>query len=77
MGRKTITIDLEAYALLKARKRPGQNFSSVIKENFRKNPTGKDLMRVLPMLTLEEETPDHMEEQIKRRRLDNEVVPHI
>lgn len=77
MAVKTITIDMEAYEILAREKRPGQSFSTVIKEHFSKRKTAATLLRALPLLTLEEETLDHIEEQIKERRRHPARIPRL
>ena len=70
MAVKTITLDLEAYELLRRRKRGGQSFSQVIKEHFRAEHTLGDLCRALDDASLDEETLDLIDEQITRRAAD-------
>ncbi|MGE0825303.1 MAG: antitoxin VapB family protein [Candidatus Binatia bacterium] len=77
MALKTITIDTEAYELLAREKRPGQSFSTVIKEHFGKRKTAATLLRALPSLALEEETFNHVEEQIKERRRSSARAPRL
>jgi len=67
MAVKTITIDLEAYELLSRRKREGQSFSQVIKEQFRANRTGRDLRSALEEVSLSEATLDAIEDQVRSR----------
>lgn len=74
---KTIKIDLEAYEILAREKRPGQSFSTVIKEHFGKRKTAAALLRALPSLSLEEETLDHIEERIKGRRRSPARIPRL
>ncbi len=47
MRGKTITLDADAYHRLKARKRPGETFSSVVRRAYFKDsaPTGEDLLK--------------------------------
>lgn len=68
MAVKTITLDLEAYAILARRKRPGQSFSTVVKEHFAQPKTGRDLLEVLPQVELSPEALDAIERQIEARR---------
>lgn len=62
MAVKTITTNLEAYFLLASRKREGQSFSAVIKENW--GGTAKDLLRVLSSLKVQDDTLDRIDEQV-------------
>jgi predicted CopG family antitoxin len=68
MAVKTITIDLEAYDALARRKRAGQSFSDVIKERFRTNSTGRDLLEALHRSTMDEDALDAAAEEVARRR---------
>jgi predicted CopG family antitoxin len=68
MAVKTITIDLEAYEILSRRKRPGQSFSKVIKEQLGTGKTGADLGAVLRQVRLAPETLDKIEAQLRERR---------
>jgi predicted CopG family antitoxin len=68
MAVKTITIDLEAYAILARRKRPGQSFSQVIKERLGGSNTGGDLRVVIRDLCIAPEVLDAVERQVRRRR---------
>ncbi len=77
MAVKTITIDLEAYSLLASRKREGQSFSAVIKENLKGKATANDLLQVLSSLKLQDETLNRLDEQVARRRKDPAKVPRL
>ena len=77
MAVKTITIDMDAYELLARHKRPGQSFSTVIKEHFRKRKTVATLLRALPSLTLKEETLNQIEAQVKERRRHPAHIPRL
>jgi len=68
MAVKTITIDLEAYEALARRKKPGQSFSQVIKEQIGRRKTAAELLRIAAGLRLGRETLDAMDAQIKARR---------
>jgi predicted CopG family antitoxin len=68
MAVKTITLDLEAYDLLARRKRPGQSFSEVVKEQFGRTKTGRDLLAALADVTVSAATLDAVEAQIENRR---------
>ncbi len=47
MRGKTVTLDSDAYHKLKARKRPGETFSSVVRRAYFTDsvPTGEDLLK--------------------------------
>ena len=77
MAVKTITIDIDAYEILSRQKRPGQSFSTVIKEHFGKHKTAAALLRALPSLTLTEESLDEIEMQVKERRRHSARVPRL
>jgi predicted CopG family antitoxin len=68
MAVKTITIDLEAYEILSRRKRAGQSFSKVIKEELGRRKTGADLRAVLKQVRLSPQTVDRVEAQLRERR---------
>lgn len=70
MAVKTITIDMEAYGLLKRCKQDGQSFSQVIKEHFGGGKTGADLLRIGPDAAFEEATLDAIEEVVEARSRD-------
>jgi predicted CopG family antitoxin len=75
MAFKTITIDLEAYSLLANRKRAGQSFSDVIKENLGGKATAKDLLKVLDFVNVYEDTLDRFDEQVARRQKEPTKAP--
>ena len=77
MAVKTITIDLEADALLASRKREGQSFSAVIKENLGGKTTAKDLLQVLSSLKVQDNTLDRIDEQVIRRRKNPAKAPRL
>ena len=68
MAVKTITIDLEAYEILSRRKRAGQSFSNVIKEQLGRRKTGADLRAALGQVRLSPDTLDRVEAQLRGRR---------
>jgi predicted CopG family antitoxin len=68
MAVKTITIDLEAYEVLARRKKPGQSFSQVIKEQIGRRKTAGDLLRVAASLRMGGKTLDAVDARIKARR---------
>jgi predicted CopG family antitoxin len=67
MAVKTITIDVESYALLARRKKPGQSFSQVIKEHFGRQPTVRDFLAGVRASHLSEETLRAIERQVAAR----------
>ena len=77
MAVKTITIDLEAYSLLASRKREGQSFSAVIKENLKGKATAKDLLHVLSSLKIQDDTLDRLDDQVARRRKNPAKAPRL
>jgi hypothetical protein len=71
MAVKTITIDLEAYDLLAARKNQGESFSRAIKRLLADDEsTASGLLRDLPRITLSGTTLDHIDEVIRDREID-------
>ena len=77
MAVKTITIDMDAYEALRRQKREGQSFSAVIKEHFRRGPTGRVLKRSLEELRLSESTLDAVDCVIEERSEDSPRVPKL
>ena len=69
MAVKTITIDVEAYALLARRKSEGQSFSQVIKAQFGRQPTVKAFRGLLHDMRVSDDALDAMEAQVRTRRL--------
>jgi predicted CopG family antitoxin len=67
MAVKTITIDLEAYRLLKAHKRGNESFSKAIKRHFVPSRTARALLANLERVALAEETLDRIEELVRAR----------
>jgi predicted CopG family antitoxin len=70
MAVKTITIDLEAYALLSRHKREGQSFSQVIKERFGPQPTAGRFLASLRPAGISEPGLDAMDAVVRGRRRD-------
>ncbi len=68
MAFKTITVDLEAYELLRSRKLPGQSFSAVIKSGLRRGGTGRDLLAALAATPISEETLNLIDAGIAERQ---------
>jgi predicted CopG family antitoxin len=67
MAVKTITIDIEAYALLARRKADGQSFSEVIKAHFGPQPTAGRLRERVRRLRVSPSALDAMERQVRAR----------
>ena len=71
MAVKTITIDMESYELLAARKRPGESFSRVIKRTLRdERYTASHLLEHLDEVLLAEDTVTAIEAVVKERAHD-------
>ncbi|MGE5836568.1 MAG: antitoxin VapB family protein [Acidobacteriota bacterium] len=68
MAVKTITIDLEAYALLARRKHTGQSFSQVIKAHFGPQPTARRFQELLRTIRVSHRALDAAESQVRARR---------
>jgi len=77
MAVKTITIDLEAYELLRRRKRGGASFSRVIKEHFGAPRKGRDLLAAIEDLALDGDTLEALDELIARRSDDLAAAPTL
>ncbi len=77
MAVKTITIDLEAYDLLARRKRPGQSFSQVIKEQFGRRKTARDLLAIVRATPMHPSAVDDIEREVRRRRLSRPRVVRL
>lgn len=67
MAYKTITVDIDAYELLRSRKRPGQSFSEVIRTGLRRGGTGRDLQVALLRQRVSEETLDGIDRIVEAR----------
>jgi predicted CopG family antitoxin len=67
MAVKTITIDLEAYALLARHKAEGQSFSQVIKAHFGPQPTAARFRERVRGLRVSRPALDAMERQVLAR----------
>ena len=70
MAVKTITIDLEAYALLSRNKGQGQSFSQVIKAHFGPQPTAGRFLARVRSIRVSVAALDAMEQQVRARRLE-------
>ena len=70
MAVKTITIDLEAYALLSRHKRTGQSFSQVIKSHFGPQPTAGRFLERVRSIRLDETTLDAIDGIVRARKLE-------
>ncbi len=70
MAVKTITIDMEAYALLSRNKREGQSFSQVIKAHFGPQPTAGRFLARIRSIRVSAPALDAMERQVQARRLE-------
>ena len=68
MAVKTITIDLEAYALLSRRKQEGQSFSEVIKAHFGPQPTARRFRDLARTIRISEGALDGMDRQVRARQ---------
>ena len=77
MAVKTITIDLEAYELLRRRKSGGESFSRVIKEHFGAPRKGRDLLVAIEGLALDGKTLEAIDELIARRGDDSAEGPAL
>ncbi|NQW03113.1 MAG: hypothetical protein HQ485_03710 [Acidobacteria bacterium] len=68
MAVKTITIDMEAYALLSRHKGGKLSFSQVIKAHFDPQPTAGRFLERVRASRLSESALDGMEQQVGARR---------
>ena len=68
MAVKTITIDMEAYALLSSHKGGGLSFSQVIKAHFGPQPTAGRFLERVRSIRVSESALDGMEQQVRARR---------
>ena len=77
MAVKTITIDMAAYEALSRRKRAGQSFSDVIKEQFASGGVGRDLLTAARRIRVERATVDELERTIAGRRRSRARLPRL
>lgn len=74
MAVKTITLDLEAYELLRRHKRGKQSFSQVVKEHFAPRRTIGEFRRALEDVSLSEATLDAIADEVASRGQDEARV---
>ena len=77
MAVKTITIDMAAYEALSRRKRAGQSFSDVIKEQFAAGGVASDLLTAARRIRLERGTLDEIDRTQSRRRRSRARIPRL
>lgn len=77
MSVKTITLDMEAYELLRRRKRGRQSFSQVVKEHFGAGHTIDEFRGALLEWEVSDELLDHVDEQIDRRQDELAQAPEL
>ena len=77
MAVKTITIDIEAYALLSRHKREGQSFSQVIKAHFKPQPTAARFLERARSVRLSDDALDEMERVVRARAKDPIRIPEL
>jgi predicted CopG family antitoxin len=73
---KTNTIDMAAYEALSRRKRAGQSFSDVIKEQFA-GGSASDLLTAARRIRLERGTLDELDRAVSRRRRSRPRIPRL
>lgn len=74
-----ITVDIEAYDLLARRKRSGQFFSDVIKEQFGPKRTLGDFLEAVRAIGPEvsEQTLRLVRDEVRRRKADLAEAPRL
>ncbi|MFN7941183.1 MAG: antitoxin VapB family protein [Thermoanaerobaculia bacterium] len=77
MSFKTITVDVEAYELLRSRKRPGQSFSEVIKRGMRRGGTGADLLAALERSEVDPRTTAAIDRVVRARGKSRPKIPKL
>jgi predicted CopG family antitoxin len=77
MAVKTITIDMEAYDLLASRKKEGQSFSEVIKQELGGAMSARELRTALSSICLDPDTLKAVEKQVRRRRKSPARAPKL
>lgn len=68
MAVKTITIDIDAYKILKANKRGKESFSQVIKRKLKKNKSAANLLKNVAKIAFSEQTLANIDNMIKNRK---------
>ena len=77
MAYKTITLDIEAYELLRSRKRPGQSFSEVIRTGMRRGGTGRDLQAALARQQVSQETLNEIDRIVDSREAQSRLPEEL
>ena len=77
MAVKTITIDIEAYALLSRHKREGQSFSQVIKAHFKPQPTAARVLERARRVRLSDDALAGMERVVRSRAKNPIRIPEL